>query len=79
MNDAEFVDDLTIPDRSDVEPGAELDKRWEVRNSGSCDWDNDYRLVRIGSDRFIGVDEIALIPARAGKNAVWKVVLTVPS
>jgi len=90
VNDAEFVDDLTIPDRSDVEPGAELDKRWEVRNSGSCDWDNDYRLVRIGSDRdyrlvrigsdrFIGVDEIALFPARAGKNAVWQVVLTIPS
>ncbi|MEE9513142.1 MAG: NBR1-Ig-like domain-containing protein [Anaerolineales bacterium] len=77
-NDAEFVDDLTIPDRSNVEPGAELDKRWEVRNSGSCDWEDGYLLVRIGSDRFIGADEIALYPARAGKNAVWQVVLTVP-
>ncbi|MBE9479494.1 MAG: hypothetical protein IMY80_05965 [Chloroflexi bacterium] len=78
VNDAEFVDDLTIPDRSNVEPGAELDKRWEVRNSGSCDWEDGYLLVRIGSDRFIGVDEIALFPARAGKNAIWQVVLTVP-
>ncbi|MCJ7567345.1 MAG: NBR1-Ig-like domain-containing protein [Anaerolineales bacterium] len=78
VNDAEFVDDLTIPDRTNVEPGAELDKRWEVRNSGSCDWEKGYMLVRIGSDRFIGPEEIALYPASAGKNAIWQVGLTVP-
>ncbi|MGB2896645.1 MAG: NBR1-Ig-like domain-containing protein [Anaerolineales bacterium] len=78
VNDAEFVDDLSIPDRSNVEPGSELDKRWEVRNSGSCDWVNGYLLVRIGSDRFIGPEEIALYPASAGKNAIWQVGLTVP-
>ena len=79
VNDAEFVDDLTIPDRTNIEPGAVLDKRWEVRNSGSCDWDPGYLLVRIGSDRFIGPEEIALYPASAGKNAIWQVVLTAPS
>lgn len=79
VNDAEFVVDLTIPDRTNVEPGAELDKRWEVRNSGSCDWENGYLLVRIGSDRFIGLEEIALYPASAGKNAIWQVELSVPN
>jgi hypothetical protein len=78
VNDAEFVDDLTIPDRTNVEPGETLDKRWEVRNSGTCDWGEGYLLVRIGTDRFLGPQEIALYPAVAGKNAIWQVGITVP-
>jgi hypothetical protein len=79
LNDAEFLEDLTIPDLTEVEPGSELDKRWRVRNSGSCDWNADYRLVNVAGPGFGGPDRIALYPARAGASAVWQVVLTAPS
>ena len=34
-----FVEDLTIPDGTSVIPGSVLDKRWQVENSGTCNWD----------------------------------------
>ena len=77
-NDAEFVEDLTIPDLTVVAPGSELDKRWLVRNSGSCDWTAGYRLMNVGGEGFEGVDEIALFPARAGASAEVRVVLLAP-
>lgn len=77
--DARFVQDLTVPDGMVVPPGAAIDKRWEVLNSGTCDWGPGYRLVRLGADPLEGPGEIALYPARAGAAAVWQVLLTAPS
>ena len=78
INNAQFLEDLTIPDGSVVAPGNILDKRWSVQNSGSCDWGPGYNLVRLGADPLSGEDELALYPARAGTAAVWQVVLEAP-
>lgn len=78
FNDAEFVEDLTIPDLVVVEPGIELDKRWMVRNSGTCDWTVGYRLINVGGEGFVGPDEIALYPARAGASAELQIVVRAP-
>ncbi len=79
INDATFIEDVTIPDRSMVEPGKALDKRWAVRNSGTCDWGSDYRLVRSGEDLMPGPDEVALFPARAGTTAILRLELLAPT
>jgi len=76
---ASFLEDLTIPDGTGVLPGAALDKRWSVRNTGTCDWGPDYRLVRVGASEIRGPDDIALYPAAAGSTAVWQVPLVAPS
>ena len=78
IDDAAFLEDLTIPDQTIVTGGENLDKRWAIQNSGSCDWGPDYRLTRVGIDSFGSVDEIALFPARAGSAAVWQLQLTAP-
>lgn len=78
INDARFLEDLTLPDGTAVKPGAVLDKRWSVQNSGDCNWGPGYHLVRIGEDPLEGVDELTLYPARAGSSAIWQVVLTAP-
>src|SRR3990170_5174182 len=39
-----FLDDLTIPDGSVVAPEERLDKRWQVENNGTCNWDSSYGL-----------------------------------
>lgn len=78
IDNAAFLEDLTIPDQTVVIGGENLDKRWAVQNSGSCDWGSGYRLVRVGNDSFESIDEVALFPARAGSAAVWQVLLTAP-
>lgn len=78
-DNASFIEDLSIPDGSQVLPGAALDKRWSVRNSGSCDWGPDYRLVQVGTSEIQGPAEVALYPARAGSTAVWQVALVAPA
>jgi hypothetical protein len=78
VNDARFIEDLTLPDGTVVKPGAVLDKRWSVQNSGDCNWGPGYHLVRIGEDSLEGANEIALYPARAGSSAIWQVILSAP-
>lgn len=78
-NNASFIEDLTIPDATQVLPGESLDKRWSVSNTGSCDWGPDYRLAQIGSSEIEGPAEVALYPAKAGSTAVWQVALVAPT
>lgn len=79
VNSASFLEDLTIPDGTSVSPGETLDKRWSVRNSGTCDWNAEYRLVRLDTGELGGQSELALYPARAGEEAVWQVELEAPN
>jgi hypothetical protein len=47
-NNNVFEGDVTIPDGSVIKPGADFQKVWAVRNTGSCTWDEGYTLVYIG-------------------------------
>lgn len=78
LNNAFFLEDLSVPDGTVFPPGEAIDKRWSVLNSGTCDWGPGYHLVRVGDDPLAGKDELALYPARAGATAVWQVILTAP-
>jgi hypothetical protein len=78
IDDARFVEDLTIPDGQRVEVGEVLDKRWAVLNSGTCDWSAGYRLVRIDEGLIEAEQELALYPARAGETGVWSIQLIAP-
>ena len=49
-NNAVFEGDVTIPDGSVLKPGEDFTKVWAIRNSGSCTWDEGYKLVFIGGD-----------------------------
>ncbi|MCH8342167.1 MAG: hypothetical protein IIA51_11520 [Chloroflexi bacterium] len=78
VNDARFVEDLTIPDGYEAKPGEVLDKQWGVLNSGSCDWGAGYRLIRIDDGLLEAPGELALYPARAGETGVWSVQVIAP-
>lgn len=43
-NDLVFLQDLTIPDGTHMQPGEEFEKVWQVRNEGSCVWGSGYYL-----------------------------------
>jgi hypothetical protein len=73
-----FISDLTVPDGTSIARGVEIDKRWQVKNSGTCNWDEGYSLVLIaGPDLGQGAKQ-ALIPARAGAEAMIRLLLIAP-
>jgi hypothetical protein len=77
-NDLTFVEDLTIPDNMFATFGLTLDKQWRVENSGTCNWNADYRLRNIGGAGLGAPTEVALYPARAGTQATIQILFTAP-
>lgn len=73
-----YVQDLTIPDGTNFAPGQQIDKQWLVSNSGTCNWDDRYRLKLIGGDAMSASPLLALFPARAGTQATIRIVFTAP-
>lgn len=79
VDDARFLEDVTVPDGSKVAPGQWVDKRWAMENTGTCDWGPGYRLVPLGDNPMAGEREWALFPARSGAKAIWQVQFEAPS
>jgi len=74
-----FLADMTIPDGTVVAPGDALDKRWQVENSGTCNWDESYRLKLIAGPELGVPAEQALYPARSGTQTVIEIQFTAPN
>lgn len=77
-NNLTYLQDLTIPDGSSVSAGDALDKRWKVQNSGTCNWDENYR-VKLVSGAEMGAKEQSLYPARSGTELTIQIIFTAPS
>jgi hypothetical protein len=78
-NNLKFLDDLTVPDGSPVNPGERIDKQWRVQNSGTCDWDARYRLKLVGGFPPLGAElSQQLFPARAGSEATIQIFFIAP-
>jgi hypothetical protein len=50
-NNSAYVADVTIPDGTVLSPGEDFVKTWRVQNTGTCAWDEGYKLVFIAGDR----------------------------
>jgi hypothetical protein len=74
-----FLEAISIPDGTVVHIGDHVDKRWLVQNSGSCNWDDRYRLRSIAGTGLNTPAELALYPARSGAKASIRVQFTAPS
>lgn len=73
-----FIADLTIPDGTVVSPDSTLDKRWEVENSGNCNWNERYRVRLIAGPELSAQKEQALFPARSGSRAIIRLIFKAP-
>lgn len=75
---AVFVGDVTVPDGTVFEPGAQFDKIWRIRNTGDCPWDSDYHWVFWKSNQ-MGADTSHTIPPTApGETADIRVTMYAP-
>jgi len=50
-----YINDLTIPDFTKMNPGESFQKGWTIQNTGTCTWDSGYSLVYVGSEPVDGV------------------------
>jgi hypothetical protein len=73
-----YIQDLSIPDGSTMAPGELIDKRWQVSNSGTCNWDERYRLTLVSGDSMGADASLPLYPARAGTEATLRILFTAP-
>lgn len=73
-----FLEDITIPDGTIVNPGDVLDKRWLVENNGSCNWNEGFGLRLIAGPEMGAPFEHALFPSRSGSQTEIRIVFTAP-
>ena len=78
INNLTYVTDLTIPDGTSIAYGATIDKQWLVQNSGTCNWNAEYRLRHVGGAVLGAPEELALYPARSGTQATLQITFTAP-
>ena len=78
INNLKFINDVTIPDNTSITYGATIDKQWLVQNTGTCNWNVDYRLRHVGGAALGAPEEIALYPARSGTQATIQITFTAP-
>lgn len=50
-NNDVFEGDITIPDGTVLKGGADFQKVWAIRNTGTCTWDDGYTLVYIAGSK----------------------------
>jgi hypothetical protein len=77
--DAAFVADVTIPPGTTFPPGAQMDKVWQVRNSGTCAWGVGYQLLRVEGEALGAPDMIPVPPTAAGATADLGITFDGPS
>jgi hypothetical protein len=78
LNQLEFLDDLTIPDGTEVLPGEKITKRWLIKNTGSCNWNSSYS-VQLISGLALGAEKIqGLYPARQSSKAILEISFSAP-
>ncbi len=77
--DGAFVADVTIAPGTAFQPGAELDKVWQVRNSGTCAWGVGYQLIRVEGEALGAEDRVSVPPTAAGATADLAVTFQAPS
>jgi hypothetical protein len=77
--DAIFMTDVTSPAGAAFRPGTEMEKVWQVRNSGTCAWGVGYALGRVEGEELGAPDEVAVPPTAAGESADLTVTFQAPS
>lgn len=56
-DDAKWVEDVTVPDGTQMSPGQDFVKTWKVRNTGSCTWGSGYALIHGYDEKMEGIAE----------------------
>jgi hypothetical protein len=77
---AAFVEDVTIPDGTEIEAGSDFTKTWLLRNDGTCTWTVAYQVVFSSGDQMGGPNskQLSSEPVAPGETVRISVNLTAP-
>ncbi len=78
-NNSAYVNDVTIPDGTVLEPGKNFVKTWTVMNNGSCAWDASYKLAFVSGDSMGGTSVPVPLNVPSGQQTPISVSLIAPS
>ena len=56
-DDAKWIDDVTVPDGTQMTPGQDFVKTWKIKNTGSCTWGTGYTLIHGYDEKLDGIAE----------------------
>jgi hypothetical protein len=77
---AQFIDDVTIPDGTTLEPNETFTKTWRLKNVGTCSWTTSYAVVFSSGDSMNGPATKALTSnVNPGQTFDISVDLTAPA
>ncbi len=60
-DEATFIEDVTIPDGTELEPDTPFTKTWRLLNAGTCSWNPNYKLIFVSGDQMSGPDSQQLV------------------
>ena len=79
VNAGKFIDDVTIPDNSDVNINQVITKTWRVQNVGTCTWWYGYTVDHYTEFDFGVIEPVPLPLTAPGQTADISVDLLVPN
>jgi hypothetical protein len=74
-----YLKDLTIPDGSVVKAGDSIQKQWQVRNDGTCNWNDQYTIRLISGSPLGASSPQGIVPARGGAEGIIQINFTAPA
>lgn len=78
-DNAQLIDDVTIPSGTRLTAGAKFSKAWKIHNSGQSTWNNQYSLAFIGDNPMDGPAAVPLPDAEPGQEVELSLELTAPT
>ena len=78
-NNAVFVNDVTIPDGTVINPGSSFVKTWLMQNSGTCAWSTNYKFTFISGDAMNGTSIALTDSVPSGQQVKISATLTAPT
>lgn len=57
----QYIADVTIPDGTVLQPGAQFTKTWRLKNVGSCAWTKSYQLVYFSGEKMGAASSAAFV------------------
>ena len=73
-----FIADVTIPDYSEVAPGKTFRKIWRLENTGTCAWEQNFKMSFVGGYDMSGSPRKIGQIIKSGKDAYLSVDFTAP-
>lgn len=77
-NDLAYIKDLTIPDGAVVTAGSTIQKQWQVKNEGTCNWNSTYTIQLISGDNMGAASPQSIVPARGGAEGIITIAFIAP-